>query len=522
MKILNIVFLVISLNVGLTQHPNVMVGGYLGGNDPNEPSIAVNPANTNEIVAGANIDNYYYSSDAGSTWTHGDLTSIYGVWGDPCVVADSEGNFYFFHLSDPLGDKWVDRIVCQKLEQIGGDWSSGTFTGLNGTKIQDKEWATVDLQNNFIYVTWTQFDAYGSDDPDCYSNIMFSRSTDGGQTWSQAIQINEVSGNCLDDDDTAEGATPAVGPQGEIYVSWASPEGIVFDKSTDGGNTWLDHDIFVSDNPGGWAFPDIPGVYRAGGMPVTACDVSNGPFHGTIYINWSDERNGTNDHDIWLSKSIDGGETWSAPKRVNNDSPGNMQFFSWMTIDQTTGYLYFVFYDRRNYNNNQTDVYLAVSKNGGETFRNFKISESPFTPSKGRFMGDYNNISAVNGIIRPIWTRMDSGLTSIWTALINSELILEVADTPSSPYPSEFEIISIYPNPFNPITTVEYSLASSSPVIINIYDILGRKVDTIFYQHMDAGFHTLQWNASRIPSGIYFIQMLAGDFRQTRKVIVLR
>ena len=71
------------------------------------------------------------------------------------------------------------------------------------------------------------------------------------------IICNYVSGNCIDDDYTTEGAVPAVGPNGEIYVSWAGPEGLVFDKSLDGGDTW-GTDIFISDIPGGWAF-NVPG-----------------------------------------------------------------------------------------------------------------------------------------------------------------------------------------------------------------------------------------------------------------------
>ncbi len=198
--------------------------------------------------------------------------------------------------------------------------------GLNGTKAQDKEWGTIDRNNGNIYVTWTQFDDYGSSNPNHRTNIMFSKSTDSGATWSPAKRINEVDGDCIDSGNTVEGAVPTVGPNGEIYVSWAGPLGIVFDKSYDEGETWLDNDIFVSDFPGGWAF-DIPGIYRCNGMPVTVCDVSGGPNHGTIYINWSDQRNGIDDTDVWLVKSTDGGETWSERKRVNDDPPGKQQFF---------------------------------------------------------------------------------------------------------------------------------------------------------------------------------------------------
>src|SRR5690606_5048684 len=134
---------------------------------------------------------------------------------------------------------------------------------------------------------------------------------------------------------------------------------------------------------------------------------SDSPHKGTLYINWADQKNGEDDTDIWLIKSTDGGETWSEPKRVNDDEPGKHQFFTWLTVDQSTGYLYTVFFDRRNHNDHGTDVYMAYSRDGGETFTNVKISENPFYPDADMFFGDYNNIAAVNGEIRPVWPRMD-------------------------------------------------------------------------------------------------------------------
>ncbi|MBI5627291.1 MAG: hypothetical protein HY953_00100 [Candidatus Rokubacteria bacterium] len=60
-----------------------------------------------------------------------------------------------------------------------------------------------------------------------------------------------------------------------MYVAWSNRSKIWFDRSTDGGATWLTNDIFVSDQPGGWDY-GIPGIYRANGLPVTACDLSGG------------------------------------------------------------------------------------------------------------------------------------------------------------------------------------------------------------------------------------------------------
>lgn len=414
-------FMVVIAISNFAQHQNIMISSM---NAPEEPTIFINPQNTSQLIGGANINNVYSSVDGGYTWNTGTITSpAFGVWGDPCCIADTAGNFYFFHLSWPPSGNWIDRIVCQKSTDGGVTWNNGSFMGLNGTKAQDKEWAVVDPANNNIYVTWTQFDVYGSSNPAHKSIIRFAKSSDEGETWSPAIKINEVDGDCIDSDNTVEGAVPAVGPGGEIYSAWAGPAGLVFDRSLNGGETWLDEDIFVSDFPGGWDYA-IPGIYRCNGLPVTVCDLSYGPNRGNIYINWTDQRNGSDDTDVWLCRSSDGGNTWSAPIRVNDDPPGKQQFFTWMTVDQTTGYLWFVWYDRRNYPDDNTDVYMAASTDGGETFINFKVSEEPFIPGSGIFFGDYNNINAHNNVIRPIWTRLHQNQLSVWTAIVQPDSVI--------------------------------------------------------------------------------------------------
>ncbi len=394
----------------------------LKGHSPCEPSIFINPTNTKNIVAGAIIDRYYYSNDGGKKWKNGKLKSSYGVYGDPVIIADTMGHFYYLHLSDPSGKDWgskefLDRIVCQKSVDGGSTFDDGTFIGLNGSKDQDKHWAVVDPKSNYIYVTWTQFDEYNSIAPEDKSNILFSKSTDGGKTWSDAIQINQKSGNCLDDDLTTEGAVPAVGPNGEIYVAWAYNDTIWFDKSEDGGKTWLEKDIAVVEQVGGWNM-EIPGINRCNGMPITLCDLSGGANTGTIYINYADQKNGITDTDIWLVKSEDGGKTWSEPLKVNNDESKQHQFLPWMAIDQSDGNLYAVFYDRRNYITLETDIFLAWSEDGANTFKNRKINQVPFTPNPKLFFGDYNNISAHEGIIAPIWTEVHSFQTGVYTRII--------------------------------------------------------------------------------------------------------
>ncbi len=88
--------------------------------------------------------------------------------------------------------------------------------------------------------------------------------------------------------------------------------------------------------------------------------------------------------------------------------------------------------------------------------------------------------------------------------------------------PSNFYLDQNYPNPFNPITTIQYELSKQSEVQITIYDLLGKKVTTLVSETQDAGFKSIQWNASNAASGVYFYQIRTGDFNQTRKMILLK
>lgn len=396
MKTLTLIILLSTAS--FSQYLNVRVDSPQS-NQPEEVSIAINPVNPNYLAAGANINHFFRSSDGGYSWTTSFLTSSFGVWGDPVVVYDELGYLYYGHLSNPpYPGYWIDRIVIQRSTDNGLSWNDGAGIGFLSPKNQDKEWIAVDMHSSQfkgnVYVCWTEFDDYGSSNPNDSSRIKFSRSTDKGLTWSNAVTISDRSGDCIDSDNTVEGAVPCVGPNGEIYVSWAGPLGLVFDKSTDGGLTW-GTDIFVSSIPGGWDF-DVSGIYRCNGLPITACDTSQSPYRGNIYINWSDQRNGPSNTDVFFVKSTDGGNTWSSPLKVNDDNSNRHQFFTWMTIDQTTGVIYIVFYDRRNTIGNATEVYVARSTNGGESFTNFKVSQSSFTPSSNIFFGDYTNIAAFN------------------------------------------------------------------------------------------------------------------------------
>jgi hypothetical protein len=88
--------------------------------------------------------------------------------------------------------------------------------------------------------------------------------------------------------------------------------------------------------------------------------------------------------------------------------------------------------------------------------------------------------------------------------------------------PNSFSIFGNYPNPFNPTTSINYSLTENGHIKLEIYDILGRRVVVPFDGTQTAGNHNLTWDASTFPSGLYFARLEAGKKRQTIKMMLLK
>ncbi len=92
----------------------------------------------------------------------------------------------------------------------------------------------------------------------------------------------------------------------------------------------------------------------------------------------------------------------------------------------------------------------------------------------------------------------------------------------TSGIPSEFSLFNNYPNPFNPATTIYYAVPEISFVEIKVYDALGSEVETILADTKEAGYHQVQFDATNLQSGIYFYQLQAGSFVETKKMILLK
>ncbi len=395
---------------------------------PAEVSVAINPKNPDNIVGAsfaygrpprARYGSYNYSSmDGGKTWKTIPVADPKNLTqGDDVVYFGDDGRVYHIHLSfDGIRDARPRRaesgMIVESSIDGGLAWTD-PVPAINHensvTPFEDKPGIVVDnTQSKYkgnVYLAWTRFDVYGSNDPNCHSNIYFTRSTDHGKTFAMPVNISDSVGDCRDSDNTVEGAVPAVASNGDVYIVWAGPLGLVFKKSTNGGETFSKEKV-ISQMPGGWDF-GVDGLERANGMALTGVDLSNGPNKGTLYVNWIDARNG--DPDVFVMSSRDGGETWNAPVRVNDDplKNGKAQFFTWMSVDPIDGSVNVVFYDRRDTAGAITKLVMARSVDGGKTFVNHKIDAPAFKCDAKVFFGDYTGISAYDGRVVPMFMHFD-------------------------------------------------------------------------------------------------------------------
>ncbi len=88
--------------------------------------------------------------------------------------------------------------------------------------------------------------------------------------------------------------------------------------------------------------------------------------------------------------------------------------------------------------------------------------------------------------------------------------------------PTDFALAGNYPNPFNPVTTIEFQLPNASEVEVSIYDVTGKRIETLVNERLDGGVYKVAWNASSMPSGVYFARMTAGEFSATHKVMLVK
>ena len=429
--------------------------------DPrNETAIAVSPLNQQIIVGASKVIvgggngvtgntrvAFYNSSDGGRTWATSLLSLETGqkTWGraaSPSIAVDSNGIFY---LSAALLDNSnFDSSVYVFSSTDGGRTFANplpvTFDIGSGSnpKQAEKCYVGVDTSptspfRNSIYVVWVVRDRDSQGQNRQVIKLAFKRPTDAGFSTVKTISH----------EGDMRGPAVTTGPNGEIYAAWegiGNPKRILFNASTDGGNTFLPVDVApsidldVHNFTGSLSDPSpalfIAGMSRMNCFPSIDVDRSTGPNRGMIYIAWAETTN-RNDADVFVKRLTppNGGHpTISEPVRVNNDFSGADQFLPWLKVDPSNGDVDVAFYDRRD-DGQLVNMYIARSTDGGAAFpENTRVSavssnprvQSNVTGNGGSpiGLGNYIGLFAANGKAHLLWADTRDQKQNIYYGLV--------------------------------------------------------------------------------------------------------
>lgn len=381
-----------------------------------ETSLVVGP--NGEVCAGFNdfgpngLSGFARSTNFGATWT--DLGGL-NERGDP-VLAYHEASATYFYASLGTTQIRVNRSTdgCQTFGA-----AVNASTAIMGTTLADKPWIAIDntggLNDGNVYMCFTRFFAGGSE-------LRAMRSTDGGNTYTNEQIIGPTG--------TAPfGCSVQVGSDGGVNITWArrDTDNIVFRRSTDAGQTFgaaVQVNTGATREPGtdtivacgGGNRPTLTGNIRMLHQAWMATDTSGGANDGNLYVVWGSDPAGTPDNsDVFFSRSTDNGATWSAMAQIGGGGGATDQFEPNVAVNDT-GDVAVVWYDRRNdvANNTNIDVYTAFSADGGATFQpivrvtdvSFGVpSLNPnFNPGAAQcYMGEYIAVDGSGALFYYMW-----------------------------------------------------------------------------------------------------------------------
>ena len=385
------------------------LGQNILGDAANEPSLAFDPNNHNHIIAGwrqfdSVTSNFRqagnaYSLDGGFTW-HNQTVFTPGTFrSDPVLAANADGKFYYNSLqqtffTDVFGSTNFGQSYINQGPATGGD----------------KQWMTVDQTTGMgrgnLYESWS---TAGNN----YGGRQFSRSTDGGNSWLNPINIpgSPVWG------------TLDVAPNGNMYLCGLGSSTFSFCRSSNAKNPAQApvFDRVVPVNLGG-AIIYGSSINPAGLMGQTwiAADKSNGPTAGFIYMLCSVGVNTLNPCQVNFSRSTDGGLTWSSPKTINDDplDRGVSHWFGTLSV-APSGRLDVCWYDNRaNPAISNSALFVTSSFDGGTTWKRSVQVTPYFNPNIGypnqNKMGDYLGMFSDSRGANIIYAATFNGEEDIW------------------------------------------------------------------------------------------------------------
>ena len=379
-----------------------------------EPFLAIDPRNEKRLLAGyqegryqsggARALGYALSTNGGKRWVSGLVPNLTqytgGPWqraSDPWVAFGPDHRAYYVSLG--FDETRPDNAVVVSTSTDGGaTWGDPvTVHRPSGRDFDDKEAIAVDSYDDSpyrgrVYVAW---DRVGDTTPD--QPVLLSSSADGGASFSPALTVA---------DGLNLGVVPVVAPGGVVHLVWTRFSGrdrmqLLTARSTDGGQTWS-APLAIDD-----LFPLGVRDMRTG-EPLAAVAVD--PRNGNLYVAWQDARFTASVDQVLLSRSTDGGDSWSPPALVS-DGPADAAAFTPAVAVDGGGRVGVAYYSLRHdpHRHLGVDLYLALSSNGGISFaRSRRISSATWDAgfaafSRGSFLGDYQGLVAGKKLFHPLF-----------------------------------------------------------------------------------------------------------------------
>ena len=528
-----------------SQNVNLSQGDLFDG----EPYIAVNPTNGKNVVVawmsmlpnGKIYIKTRNSFDAGRTWQPAvtlENAFMQATAADVSLAFNKAGEVFlsFINSNHRLNE---GGVYVRKSTDGGTTWSKPVeainVNADSGKFPIDRPWLCIDTSGGIfdgrIYLTTVNAKVAGTVSPPFHPYFVYS---DGGNAFSNLQYLdspNFLAGNII----RSPMPTPAVASNGNFYAVYSSyvpsqniyPQYILA-KSSDGGVTFTYFSVYAQTH--------IVHDTLAKKGYVLRSDPSNAEHLAFIFL---DEKFG--DADVTFIESFDEGETWSEPKRINDDEPGNgvMQDLVWADFD-SDGDLAITWRDRRNGDGSgyasDYEIYGAVRLNGASNFSpNFVISDTllPYDSVLNRNGNDFMCVEFNNDTLNVVWGDTRNGEMNVWFQKIGIEDVVSVnSQNILLENPNRFLLKQNYPNPFNPTTTISYSIPSiiaksgatkqSVNVVLDVYNSLGQKIATLVNKAQAPGDYSVRFDASNLPSGVYFYKLQTGKFTSTKKMILIK